>query len=204
MQRYKTSLNKFKRIEIISSIYSDPQYHETGNQPQKEKWEKMIMWRLNNILQEKKCVNNDIKEEILKVPWDKWQAHKICSVTQSCLTLCNLIDCSTSGFPVHHQLPELAQTHVHWAGDAIQPSHPLLSPSPTFNLSQHQGPFKWVSSSHQVGRVLEFQLQHESLQWIFRTDFLWTGLILQSKGLARVFSNATIQKHQFFSVQLSL
>ena len=76
------------------------------------------------------------------------------------------------GFPVHHQLPELTQTHVHWVSDVIQPSHPLSSPSPpTFNLSQHQGLFKWVSYFHQVAKVLEFQLQHQSFQWIFRTDF---------------------------------
>ena len=75
--------------------------------------------------------------------------------------------------PIHHQLPEFTQTHVHWVGDAIQPSHPLSSPSPpAFNQSQHQGLFKWVSSSHQVAKVLEFQLQHQSFQWIFRTDFL--------------------------------
>ena len=80
-----------------------------------------------------------------------------CSVTQSCLTLCDPMDCSTSGLPVHHQLPEFTQTHVHWVGDAIQPSHPLPSPSPpTFNLSQHHGLFQWVSSSHQVATVLEF------------------------------------------------
>ena len=114
-------------------------------------------------------------------------------------------DCSTPGLPVHHQLPELAQTHVHWLGDAIQPVHPLLSPSPpALNLSQHQGLFKWVSSSHQVAGVLEFQLQHQSFQWIFRTVG-WTGWIsLQSKGLSRVFSNTTVQKHQLFSTQLSL
>ena len=76
------------------------------------------------------------------------------------------------GFPVHHQLPELAHIHVHWVGDAIQPLHPLSSPSPpAFNLSQHQGLFKWVSSLHQVAKVLELQLQHQSFQWIFRTDF---------------------------------
>ena len=82
------------------------------------------------------------------------------SVNQSCPTLCDPLDCSTPGFPVHHQLPELTQTHVYWVGDAIQPSHPLSSPSRTFNLSQHQGLFKWVSSSHQVAKVLEFQLQY--------------------------------------------
>ena len=94
-------------------------------------------------------------------------------VAQSCPTLCNPMDHSTPGFPVHHQLSELAQTHIHWVGDAIQPSHPVLSSSPpAFNLSQHQGLLKWVSSSHQVAKVLEFQLQHQSFQWIFRIDFL--------------------------------
>ena len=95
------------------------------------------------------------------------------SVTQSCLTLYDPMDCSTQGLPVHHQLPESTQTHVHRIGDAIQPSHPLSSPSPpAFNPSQHQGLFQWVSSSHQVAKVLEFQLQHQSFQWIFRFDFL--------------------------------
>ena len=98
------------------------------------------------------------------------------SVAQSCLTLCDPVDCSTPGFPVHHQLPQFTQTHVHQDGDAIQPSHPLSYPSlPALNLSQHQGVFKWVSSLHRVARVLEFQLQHQSFQWIFRTDFLWDG-----------------------------
>ena len=93
-------------------------------------------------------------------------------VAQSCSTLCDPMDCSMPGHPVH-QLPEFTQTHVHWVGDAIQPSHPLLSPSPpAFSLSQHQGFFKWVSSLHQVAKVLEFQLEHQSFQWIFRTDLL--------------------------------
>ena len=95
------------------------------------------------------------------------------SVAQSCLTLCDPMGCSTPDFPVHHQLPKLTQTHVHWVSDAIQPCHPLSSPSPpTLNLSQHQGLFQWVSSLHQVAKVLEFQLQYQSFQWIFRTDFL--------------------------------
>ena len=85
-----------------------------------------------------------------------------------CLSLCNTVDCSTPGFPVNNQLPELTQTHVHWVGDDIQQSHPLSSPSPpTFNLFQHQGLLQWVSSSHQVAKLLEFQLQHKSFQWIF-------------------------------------
>ena len=95
------------------------------------------------------------------------------SVAQLCLTLCNIMDCSMPGLPVHHQLPEFTQTHVHWVIDTIQPSHPLSSPSPpTFSLSQYQGLFRWVTSSHQVAKVLESQLQHQSFQWIFRTDFL--------------------------------
>ena len=98
---------------------------------------------------------------------------QFCSVSQSCPTLCDPTDCSTPGLPVHHQLLEFTQTHVHWVSDAIQPSHPLSPPSPpTFNLSQHQGFFKWVSSSHQVAKILEFQLQHQSFQWVFRMDFL--------------------------------
>ena len=100
------------------------------------------------------------------------------SVAQSCLTLCYPMGCSTPGLPVHRQLPEFTQTHVHWVGGAIQLSHPLSSPSPpAFNLSQHQGLFQWVSSSHQVAKVLEFQLQHQSFQWMFRTDFLQDGLV---------------------------
>ena len=102
-------------------------------------------------------------------------------VAQSCPTLRDPMDCSTPGLPVHHQLPESTQTHVHWVSDAIQPSHPLSPPSPpAFNLSQHQGLFKWDSSSHQVAKVLEFQLQHSSsseysgmisfsLDWLDRT-----------------------------------
>ena len=95
------------------------------------------------------------------------------SVIQSCLTLCDPMDCSMPGLAVHHQLPEFTQTHVHWVGNAIQPSHPLSSPSATtFNVSNHQGLFKWVSSSHQVAKVLEFQLQHQSFQWTLRTDLI--------------------------------
>ena len=88
------------------------------------------------------------------------------SVVKSFLTLCDRMDYSTPGFPVHHQHLKLAQTPVRWVGDAIQPSHPLPSPSPpAFSLAQDQGIFQWVSSLHQVARVLEFQLQHQSFQW---------------------------------------
>ena len=95
------------------------------------------------------------------------------SVAQSCRNLCDPMNRSMPGLPVHHQLLEFTQIHVHWVGDAIQPFHPLSSPSPpALNLSQHQGFLKWVSSSHQVAKVLEFELQHQSFQWTPRTDLL--------------------------------
>ena len=130
------------------------------------------------------------------------------SVTQLCPTLCDPMNRSTPGLPVHHQLPEFIQAHVHWVGDAIQLPHPLSSPSPPApNPSQHQGLFQWINSLHEVAKVLEFQLQHQSFQWTPRTwgwALGWTGWIsLQSKGLSRVFSNTTVQKHQFFDTQLS-
>ena len=88
-----------------------------------------------------------------------YRSDQVRSVIQSCPTLCNPMNHSTPGLPVHHQLPEFTQTHVHWVGDAIQPSHPLSSPSPpTPNHSQHHGLFQWVNSSHEVAKVLEFQL----------------------------------------------
>ena len=109
------------------------------------------------------------------VPWNIFQ---FSSVIQSGLTLCDPMDCSMPGLPVHHQLPEFTQIHVCWVIAAIQPSHPLSSPSPlAFNLFQHQGLFQWVSSSHQVAKVLEFQLQHQSFLWIFSVDFLEDGLV---------------------------
>ena len=127
--------------------------------------------------------------------------------SHSVMSDCNLIDYSTPVFLVLHPLPELAQTHVQWVGDAIQPSHPLSFPFPSaFNLSQHQGLFKWVSSSHQVAKVLELQLEVSVLPTNIQDWFPLglTGLILRSKGLSRVFSNTTVQKHQFFDTQLSL
>ena len=127
-----------------------------------------------------------------------------------CPTLCDPMDCSTPGFPVHHQLLELAQTHVHWVGDAIQPSHPLSSPSPpTFNLSQHQDLFKWVSSLHQVAKVLEFKLQHQSFQWTLRTDLLdWLDLLAVQGTLKNLLQHhsskaSILRRSAFFIVQLS-
>ena len=134
------------------------------------------------------------------------------SVTQSYPALCDPMDFSTPGLPVHHQLPEFTQTHVHRVSNAIQPSHPLLSPSPpTFNLSQHQGLFQWVSSSHQVAKVLAFQLQHQSFQWIFRTDFLrmgWLDLLTVQGTLKSLLQHhsskaSILRRSAFFIVQLS-
>ena len=107
-----------------------------------------------------------------------FNTYQFSSSAQSCMHLCDPMDYSTPGLPVHHQLLKLTQTHVCWVGYDIQPSHPLSSPSsPVLNLSQHQGLIKWVSLSHYVAKVLEFQLQHQSFQWIFRTDFFWDGLV---------------------------
>ena len=128
------------------------------------------------------------------------------SVTQSCRTLCDHMNCSTPGLPVHQQLSEFTQTHFHQVGDTAQPSHPLSSPSPpTPNPSQHQSLFQCVNSSHEVAKVLEFQISiSPSIEHPGLISFKWTGRIsLQSKGLSRVFSNTTVQKHLFFGAQLS-
>ena len=127
------------------------------------------------------------------------------SVTQSCPTLCDPMNCSTPGLPVHHQLLEFTQTHIHRVGDAIQPSHPLLSPSPPApNPSQHESfpmsqLFAWGDQSTGVSASVSFLPKHTQ-DWSLE----WTGWIsLHSKGLSRIFSNTTVQKHQFVSTQLS-
>ena len=105
------------------------------------------------------------------------------SVAQSCLTLCDSMNRSTPGLPVYHQLPEFTETHAHRVNDAIQPSHPPSSLFPSVpNPSQHRGIFQWVKSLHEVAKVLEFQLQHQSFQWIPRTDLLWDGLFGSPEG----------------------
>ena len=150
---------------------------------------KLPSFPTHSISQSKSKVNPYIKDSSLLRNTVKWSGKGctyrdeeemgpitetiISSVAQSCPTLCDPMDCSMSGFPVHHQLPVLAQTHVHRVGDAIQSSHLLSSPSlPAFNLAQNQGLCQWVSSSHQMVKVLKLQLQHQSFQWIFRTDLL--------------------------------
>ena len=126
------------------------------------------------------------------------------SSVQSCPVHCDTMDCSTPGFPVHHQLPELSQTHVHWVADVIQSSHPLSSPSPAFSLLQ-QSLFQQVSSSHEVAKVLEFQLQHQSFQWTFRTDFPQDWLVwfpCSPRDSQESSRRPQFQKHQFFALSL--
>ena len=129
-----------------------------------------------------------------------------CLVTKSCLPLCNLMGYSTPSFPLLHDLPELTQTHVHWVSDAIKPSHPLSPSSPfAFNFSQDQGLFQRVGLSHQVAKVLELQLQHQSL---ISFRIYWFDLLVVLGTLKSLLqyhnSKASILRHSaFFMVQLS-
>ena len=144
-------------------------------------------------------------------PWEKVQVFLkttfcCCPVAQSCLTLCDPIDCSRSGFPVFHHLLKFVQIHVHWVGNAFQPSHPLSPPSsPAFNLSQHQGLFIWVGSSNQVtnqsiGVSASVSVLPMNIQDWFPLG-LTVSISLQSKGLSSIFSSTRVQKHQFFNTQ---
>ena len=141
-------------------------------------------------------------ENIGRLVWEV----QFSSVAPSCLTLCNPMDWSMPGFPVHHRLLEFTQTHVHWVSDAIQPSHRLSSPSPAFNLSQHQGLQMsqfFASCGQSIGVSASTSVIPINIQDWFPLE--WTGWIsLQSKGLLGVFSNSRVQKHPFFSTQLSL
>ena len=135
-----------------------------------------------------------------------------CSVGRSCPTFCSLMNCSTPGFPVLPYLPEFAQAHVHWVSDAVKLSYLSSPPSPpALNLSPHQGLFQWVGFSHQVAKVLELQLHHQSFQWIFRVDFLEDWLIwfpcclgtLKSLLWHHSLKASVLWRSAFFMVQLS-
>ena len=203
-------------------------------------WQNIIMVRQLKELKKKPVKEGEGKN------WSRqWFSHFVVSD-------CEPVDCSTLGFPLLHCLLKFAQTHVHWVGDAIQSSHPLLPASPALNLSQHQGLFQWVGSSPQVSKGLELQLQHQCFFFFpytlsyhrlkqnnttccrftqkrcFHSAFSWrlsgssatasvlpmniqdwfplgfTGLILLSKGLWRIFSSTTVWKHQFCGAQPSL
>ena len=151
------------------------------------------------------------QQELPCITYPLYTILQFSSTAQSCPTLCDPMDCSTPGFPVHHQLPELVQIHVHWVGDATQLSYPLSSPSlPAFNLSQHQYLSQGVSSSHQVAKVLKFQLQHPSNEYSRLMSFkmYWFDL-LAVQGTLKTFlqhysSKASILRRSgFFIVQLS-
>ena len=154
--------------------------HGVGNGPDHRAWFLVYSWSstIKNVKNQIVCLF------FLITTWDVYAIAELQgffttfyttsqfrSVTQPCLTLCDPMQWSMPGFPVHHQLPEPPWTHLHHIGDGIQLSNPLSPPSPpAFNLAQHQGLFQWVSSSHQVAKVLEHH--HQSFQWIFRTDLL--------------------------------
>ena len=145
--------------EYINAVYCHPAYL---TYMQNTSWE-MLGWKKHKL-------ESRLLGELLITSDIQMTPPLLVQLYRSVMSLCDPMNCSTPGFPFHHQLPEFTQTQV---GDAIQPSHPLSSPSPhNFNLSQHQGLFKWVSSSHQVAIVLKFQLQHQSFQWTPRTDLL--------------------------------
>ena len=150
--------------ERMDSSRRNKRKSQSGNSVQLWMW-LVVKVKFNGVS------NNIAQEPGMLVPWIK-----VNSVQFSCLVVSGSLpphERSTPGLPVHHQLLEFTPTHVHWVDDAIQPSHPLSSPSPpALNLSQYQSLFKWISSSHQVAKVLEFQLQHQSFQWTPRTDLL--------------------------------
>ena len=137
---------------------------------------------------------------------DDWN-QSVSSVALSCLTLCSPMDCSTTGFPVHHQLLDFTQTHVHWVSDAIQPSHPLIPFSSCLQSFPASGSFQmslfFTSGGQSIGVSASASVLPVNIQDWFPLG--WTGWIsLQSKGPSRVFSNTTVQKQQFFGTQLSL
>ena len=175
-EQYEKAKNRTLKEELPRSVGAQ---YTTGDQwritPERLKRQSQsknnTQWWMWLVMEVK---SNAVKSSIAQEPgilgpWIK--TNSISSVTQSCPTLCHPMNRSTPGLPVHHHLPEFTQTHVHRVGDAIQPSHPLSSPSPPApNPSQHQSLFQWVNSLHEVVKVLEFQLQHQSFQWTARTD----------------------------------
>ena len=170
---------KMKSLSLFGFLFSELWNEEFGLGDYLE-----VPWISNACVHISDLVNVMVAQRWF--PWDqKWcwigrsgEGLQFSSLAQSCPTLCNPMNHSTPGLPVHHQLPEFTQTCVHWVHDAIQPSHPLSSPSPPApNPSQHQGLFQRVNSSHEVAKVLEFQLQYHSLQRCPRADLLQNGLV---------------------------
>ena len=161
------SILHFSQNSLINSPGNFPT--EFYNNIYKNYYLGFFQWDYENLLSLRET---DI---FIIVSYSRISLVRFSSVAQSCPTPCNPLNRSIPGLPVHHHLPELTQIHVHRVGDAIQPSHPLSSPSPPVpNPSQHQGLFQWVNSSHEVAKVLEFQLQHQSFQWTPRTDLIFS------------------------------
>ena len=167
----KTSEDCSSQLIVVKVFGHSPKIE---NKTKKSAFPTPVQYGVEYSSQSNKAMESNIRHKV-------WKGRSIAvfspvqfsSATQSCLTLHDPMDHSTPGLLVHHKLLESTQTHLHWVVDAIQPSHPLSSPSPpALNPSQHQGLFKWVSSSHQVTKILEFQLQHQSFQWTSRTDLL--------------------------------
>ena len=164
------------RNSINNKSKSSVRYHILASSSYYQFWDLNIImnvlwypWNWEDWRQKEKMA---VEYEVVRQHHQLSGHQSVSSVSQSCPTLCDPMKCSTPGLPVHHQLPGPTQSHVHWVNDAIHPSHPLSSPyPPALDLSQHQGVFKWVSSSHQVTKELEFQLQ-QSFQWTPRTDLL--------------------------------
>ena len=158
------SLSKLWELVMDREAWRAVVHRVSKNHTELSNWTELIIIILNSLLG-RLLISSSLSFliELLSLQYPQhWNSTSICrmhsvqfsSVTRSCLTLCDPMNRSTPGLPVHHRLPESTQTHVHWVGDAIQPSHPLSSPSPPApNLSQHQGLFKWVSSLHQVAKV---------------------------------------------------
>ena len=180
----KIIANEANDKELISIIYKQPMQISSRkiNDPIK-KWAKELNGHFSkediqmaNKLMKRCSISLIIRETQIKttIRYHLMPVRiQVTSVVQSCPTLCDPMNCSTPGLPIHHQLPESIKTHVHSVGDAIQPSYPLSSPSPpALTLSQNQGLFQWVSSWHQIATVLVLQLQHQSFQWRPSTDLL--------------------------------
>ena len=193
----------FSLVQAISSYLG---HHMTPNIPSCHSCYCSPIHYQNQSLNDLFKSKSDLTVEYCNLTHSHMQTKCCCSVNH--VQLCDPMDCGTPGFPVLHNFLKFAQTRVYWIGDAIQPSHPLSPPSPpALNLSQHQSLFQWAGSSHQVTKVLELQLQHQSFQWIFRVDFLWYWQIwspCSPRDSPRVFSSTTVQKHQFLSTQPSL
>ena len=208
---WKLRSNKGSKMQTVYKYCNSPLKNTQKSESNSlESWDPSLFVRMEDHVVKRVGQSLKLSSEFYSASFCVFQ---FSSDTQSCLTLCNPVDCRMPGFPDHHQLLDPTQIYVHWVSDAIQPSHPLSSPSPpTFNLSQHWGLFKWVSYSHQVHQSIRVSALATVLPLNIQDWFplgLTSWISLQSKGVSRVISNTAVQKHQsiwhsaFFIVQLS-